>query len=215
MSRVGKLFCRRYIAIIRVLAVLLLFSLLANYYSLILFSSYRETAYRALAAIGAHTYEVKSNKDYIDYLLAKVKELSNELNSIKQANQQLEKEKFPKIRAVVTAYTPHYRSTGKTENHPLFNVTWSGFKGGGGVCAADPKYWPMGTVLYINGLGACVVLDTGGAIKGRYRFDYYIPGDEKSAEEAAFKWGKREVEVIVLHVPKKHIFWREVKNGSP
>ena len=35
-----------------------------------------------------------------------------------------------------------------------------------GICAADWDVFPVGTVLYIEGHGPCIVEDRGGAIKG-------------------------------------------------
>ena len=43
-----------------------------------------------------------------------------------------------------------------------------------GDIAADKKYWPAGTRIYIVGIGLCRVRDTGGAIKGKDRFDCYL-----------------------------------------
>ncbi|TYQ18263.1 UNVERIFIED_CONTAM: Membrane-bound lytic murein transglycosylase [Acetivibrio alkalicellulosi] len=40
--------------------------------------------------------------------------------------------------------------------------------------AIDKDYWPFGTVFYIKGLGYAVAMDTGSAIKGKYRFDFAV-----------------------------------------
>jgi 3D (Asp-Asp-Asp) domain-containing protein len=42
-----------------------------------------------------------------------------------------------------------------------------------GDIAAD-KCWKPGTRIYIVGIGLCRVRDTGGAIRGRDRFDIYL-----------------------------------------
>ncbi|QII49506.1 hypothetical protein G3M81_12480 [Bacillus paralicheniformis] len=39
--------------------------------------------------------------------------------------------------------------------------------------AADPAVLPLGTVIYIDGIGRRVVQDTGGAVKGKH-LDIYI-----------------------------------------
>lgn len=100
--------------------------------------------------------------------------------------------------AIVTAYTAYSESTGKSPGDKGFNVTSSGAKGGYGVCAADPRYWKFGTAILIDGLGACVILDTGGAIKGKWRFDYMFGGPRESALPLALAWGRRLVRVKVL-----------------
>lgn len=40
--------------------------------------------------------------------------------------------------------------------------------------AADTSKWPIGTQLYIEGLGNVQVMDTGSAIKGEKRFDFAV-----------------------------------------
>lgn len=104
--------------------------------------------------------------------------------------------------AIVTAYTPYFESTGKNPGDRGFNITKSGVPGGYGVCAADPRYWEFGTVLYIEGLGVCVILDTGGAIKqtpkGRWRFDYMFGGTRDTAVKLALQWGRKLTRVKVL-----------------
>jgi|LSQX01.2.fsa_nt_gb 3D (Asp-Asp-Asp) domain-containing protein len=47
-----------------------------------------------------------------------------------------------------------------------------------GICAADPRYWGPGSVIWIGDpvYEVVVVEDTGGAIKGPYRFDVCMEG---------------------------------------
>ncbi len=61
-----------------------------------------------------------------------------------------------------------------------------------GALAVDPRVIPLGSVVWIPGVGYTVALDTGGAIKGR-RADLYIPDRAKALE-----WGRRQVKVRVL-----------------
>ncbi|MBR1607984.1 MAG: 3D domain-containing protein [Kiritimatiellae bacterium] len=66
-------------------------------------------------------------------------------------------------------------------------ITASGTRAKRGTAAADPKYYPFGTVLYVPGYGYATVEDTGGAIKGPGRLDLWF-----STEREAFKWGRRK-----------------------
>lgn len=59
-----------------------------------------------------------------------------------------------------------------------------------GTIAADTKYIPFGTRMYIPGYGWGVVEDRGGAIKGPKRLDLYYRSHQK-----ALQWGRRNVEV--------------------
>lgn len=75
----------------------------------------------------------------------------------------------------LTAYTAGPESTGKRPGDPGYGITASGAKVKPGVTiAADPRIIPMGSTVYIEGIGTRVVQDTGSAIKG-HRIDIYIP----------------------------------------
>ncbi len=66
-------------------------------------------------------------------------------------------------------------------------ITASGKRAKRGTAAADPKYYPFGTVMYVPGYGWAVVEDTGGAIKGPNRLDLWF-----GTEREALKWGRRK-----------------------
>jgi 3D (Asp-Asp-Asp) domain-containing protein len=69
-----------------------------------------------------------------------------------------------------TAYTPTAEECGNN-----LGYTASGKPIIAGVSVAvDNKYWKMGTKFYIEGLGFVVAMDTGSAVKGKYRFDYAV-----------------------------------------
>lgn len=75
----------------------------------------------------------------------------------------------------LTAYTAGPESTGKSPGEPGYGITASGKTVQPGVTiAADPNVIPMGSTVYIEGIGTRTVHDTGGAIKGN-RIDVYIP----------------------------------------
>lgn len=106
--------------------------------------------------------------------------------------------KYPSVEVVATGYTAGYESTGKTESHPLYGITFSGVKVKRDLystIAADPKVFPIGTILFIPGYGYGVVADTGSAIKG-HKIDLYY----ETVADVYNEWGKREVEVYVIKV---------------
>ena len=97
-----------------------------------------------------------------------------------------------------TAYTASYEDTGKHPDHPHFGITYTGVKAKRGVIAVDPKVIPLGTRVYIEGVGNtpdygyAVAADIGGAIKGNL-IDLYMEDPKESK-----KWGIRKVKVYIL-----------------
>ncbi|MEE4243565.1 MAG: 3D domain-containing protein [Desulfopila sp.] len=61
-----------------------------------------------------------------------------------------------------------------------------------GTIAADTRYYPFGTEMYVPGYGWGVVEDRGGAIKGPYRIDLYF-----DSHQDALEWGRRKVNVEI------------------
>lgn len=61
-----------------------------------------------------------------------------------------------------------------------------------GTIAADTKYYPFGTRMYIPGYGWGIVEDRGGAIKGPDRLDLFF-----DSHEDALRWGRRKVNVEI------------------
>lgn len=96
--------------------------------------------------------------------------------------------------ATLTAYTAGYESTGKTPSHPDYGITASGARvKENHTIAVDPDVIPLGTLVYIEGIGIRKAEDTGSAIKG-HKIDVYIPDLEE-----ALKFGvKKNVKVYVL-----------------
>lgn len=95
-----------------------------------------------------------------------------------------------------TGYTAGVESTGKRPGERGYGITYSGVKVRRGIVstiAADPKVFPIGTLLYIPGYGYGVVADTGKAIKGN-RIDLYF----ETPGQVYREWGKRTVKVDVL-----------------
>ncbi len=61
-----------------------------------------------------------------------------------------------------------------------------------GTIAADTKYYPFGTRMYVPGYGQGVVEDRGGAIKGPNRIDLYF-----DSHSDALTWGRKKVRVTI------------------
>jgi 3D (Asp-Asp-Asp) domain-containing protein len=99
---------------------------------------------------------------------------------------------------MLTAYSVGPRSTGKLPSAPDYGITYSGTRADvRRTVAVDPKVIPIGTHLYIEGIGERIAEDTGGAIKGRH-IDVLL-----SSDEAAIQFGvKRHVKVYVYRMQK-------------
>lgn len=61
-----------------------------------------------------------------------------------------------------------------------------------GTIAADTRYYPFGTKMYVPGYGWGRVEDRGSAIKGKDRIDLYF-----NSHNEALVWGRRKVRVQV------------------
>jgi len=66
--------------------------------------------------------------------------------------------------------------------------------------AADTRYYPLGTILEIDGLGRRIVTDRGSAIIGRYHIDVHF-----SNLTAMRRWGTREVNIHVVKTRKENV----------
>ena len=85
-------------------------------------------------------------------------------------------------------------STGKNRGKPKsVGITASGKLAKPGTLAADTRYYPMGTVIYIPGYGYGVVEDRGGDIKGRHRLDLFY-----NTHKEARDWGRKTIHAVVF-----------------
>lgn len=107
-------------------------------------------------------------------------------------------QKYVAIEVVATGYYAGKESTGKDEEHPDYGVTYSGVKvirdeKSFSTIAADPKVFPIGSVLYIPGYGYGIVADTGSAIKGK-KIDLYFETKDQVYKE----WGKKKLNIFLV-----------------
>ena len=104
--------------------------------------------------------------------------------------------KYPKLTVTATGYTAGDESTGKSEGHPEYGITYSGVKVKRDLfstVAADLTVFPIGTILFIPGYGYGVVADKGGAIKGNELDLYY-----ETVDDVYNKWGKKKIDIYVV-----------------
>ena len=83
-----------------------------------------------------------------------------------------------------TAYTPSIDECGNDKG-----ITNSGKPIVPGISLAiDKEYWPFGTIFYIKGLGYAIAMDTGNAVKGKYRFDFAVFDKEFAKAIGSKEW---------------------------
>lgn len=116
------------------------------------------------------------------------------VKSMSVADEPIEEKKDTYELFEITAYSNHYRSTGKNPGDDGYGVTASGVKTKQGVTiAADWDVLPKGTTVWIEGVGKRVVQDTGSAIKGKKIDVYFLK------ESDAIEFGRRKnVKVKVM-----------------
>lgn len=130
---------------------------------------------------------VKPQKRYIS---------SEQIEGPKTLAEAVDYKQYPSDTVIATGYTAGYESTGKTEEHPSYGVTYSGIKVKRDLystIAADLDVYPIGTVMFIPGYGYGVVADKGGAINGNKIDLYYETVDDVYSE-----WGKKKVNVYII-----------------
>jgi len=114
----------------------------------------------------------------------------------KTLEESVDWSKYPSMKVIATGYTAGVESTGKTEDHPAFGITYSGVKVTRDLystIAADTSVFPIGTILFIPDYGYGVVADTGSAIKGN-KIDLYF----ETVDDVYEQWGKKEVVVYIV-----------------
>lgn len=128
----------------------------------------------------------------------------------KSLNEWVKEKNYQRDKVVATGYTAGIESTGKTEGHPLYGITFSGIpvtRDLYSTIAADPEVYPIGTILYIEDYGFGIVADTGSAIKGN-KIDLYF----ETVADVYEQWGKKETEVHVIELGDGVLHEDTIKN---
>jgi 3D (Asp-Asp-Asp) domain-containing protein len=98
------------------------------------------------------------------------------------------------LNTTLTAYTAGFESTGKKASHPTYGITYSGIKAKEGrTIAVDPTIIPLGSTVFIEGIGIRKAEDVGSAIRGS-RIDVFM-NDLGQAQEFGVK---KNVKVYIL-----------------
>ncbi|MGG1552900.1 3D domain-containing protein [Paenibacillus ferrarius] len=98
------------------------------------------------------------------------------------------------LNTTLTAYTAGVESTGKSASHPMYGITYSGLKAKEGrTIAVDPNIIPLGSTVFIEGIGLRKAEDIGSAIRGT-RIDVFM-NDLGQAREFGVK---KNVKVYLL-----------------
>lgn len=138
-----------------------------------------------------HTYqELEFEKtEYRSYL---IEQIINEPTSM-DIDVKINRSKKETITFNVTAYCSCSKCCGVKSDPKYIGLTASGNYAKEGITiAADTDILPMGTRVYIEGIGERVVQDTGSAING-YDIDLYF----NSHEEAKI-FGVKQLEVEII-----------------
>lgn len=70
------------------------------------------------------------------------------------------------VRMYATSYSPS--RSGTPPDAPWYGITYSGQRLRKGLVAIDPRYIPMGTMMYVPGYGYAQAADIGGGVRGRW-----------------------------------------------
>lgn len=151
--------------------------------------SVNDNGFREVYLTEKELQHVKSPVTYIS---------SDSIDAPQTLEEVIDFEQYPSVDVIATGYTAGYESTGKTEAHPDYGITFSGVEVTRDLystIAADLDVFPIGTILYIPSYGYGVVADKGSAIQGNKIDLYYDTVDEVYNE-----WGKQEIEVYVVEM---------------
>ena len=140
-----------------------------------------------------------SNHVPVEEVTATPRKVTKELDiayNLEELEATINLEQYTPVKVLATGYTAGIESTGKEPGHPQYGITYSGVQVRRDIystIAADPDFFPLGTILYIPNYGYGVVADIGSAITGN-KIDLYY----ETVEDVYNLWGKQEVDVYVI-----------------
>jgi|SRR5690625_1584168 len=123
---------------------------------------------------------------------------SEDIEGSQTLEEAIAMEEYPSATVTATGYTAGAESTGKTQDHPQYGITFSGVQVTRDLystIAADLDIYPIGTVMYIPDYGYGVVADKGSAITGE-KIDLYY----ETVEDVFSEWGKKELNVYIVEM---------------
>lgn len=124
--------------------------------------------------------------------------IKKEIKGFKHVEIFKDKYEFDSIEVLITAYTSSKSECGKWNDGftkamiRVDDLKWSPL----GIVAVDPKVIPLGSLVYIPGVGLHLACDTGNKIKGN-KVDRLM-----NSKEEAFEWGKKESIVLIIKEKK-------------
>ena len=122
----------------------------------------------------------------IENLRAEIQELSLQIEREPQVIEIETEEVFTLLRVEATAYS-HGCGTGDGYTATMTRPEE------GRTIAVDPEVIPLGSDVWVEGLGWMVAEDTGGAIKGN-TIDIFM-----ESEKEALAWGRRELKLVAIN----------------
>jgi 3D (Asp-Asp-Asp) domain-containing protein len=178
------------------------------------------------------------NEKEISRLEEEKRKVSEELEEERQRLEALE-ESNVKLQNTIKMLYPDYNNGYKSDIPPTisepFNPEWElsgnfvstaysmqGLEVWGGhtmsgvlvsaltTIAVDTKVIPLGSIVWVDGIGLCIAADVGGSIKGK-KIDIYIPDTS-----VCFVWGVRNVDVYMVKRGDGKVAsnYREILAGS-
>lgn len=156
----------------------------------------REKRYQVVKEDGTLVFKNLIKDSILLAPITKVIEFGTVLNFKTSRGEVVRYRKVMDMRA--TAYTASYEDTGKREGDPGFGITYTGMRAREGVIAVDPRVIPLGSKVYVEGIGKtptygfAIAGDIGGAIK-RDLIDLYF-----DSSKAVSRWGCKKVRVYIL-----------------
>jgi 3D (Asp-Asp-Asp) domain-containing protein len=123
---------------------------------------------------------------------------SEDIEGPQTLEEAIAMEEYPSATVTATGYTAGVESTGKTQDHPQYGITFSGVQVTRDLystIAADLDIYPIGTVMYIPDYGYGVVADKGSAITGE-KIDLYY----ETVEDVFSEWGKKELDIYIVEM---------------